>query len=196
MTALWSLNEIEALARKAARGAGFEWGLTEEAGQAVRWLEARGLPGAKALEFALNAGVLDDAGRCAISLGCAICDGAVTPVSLSSRDVIAPLLLLPFASWWSEQHKQSLTLSWPDGAIDIEGACFAIGPAGVTVPPRADIAFIDRKARGLTQVNVGFRAQVDCETYVALSAFAQRTYAPSTEVSRLSGAGAGLSDND
>lgn len=40
----YSLNEIEASARKAARGAGMSWGLAEEAGKATRWLGARGLP--------------------------------------------------------------------------------------------------------------------------------------------------------
>ncbi|WP_417455195.1 DUF3726 domain-containing protein [Kiloniella sp.] len=40
----YSLNEIEASARKAARGAGMSWGLAEEAGKATRWLAARGLP--------------------------------------------------------------------------------------------------------------------------------------------------------
>ena len=45
----WSLGEAEALAIKAARGAGLPWGLAEEAGAALRWLEGRGLPGADAL---------------------------------------------------------------------------------------------------------------------------------------------------
>ena len=29
----WSLNELDAMARKAARGAGYSWGLAEEAGR-------------------------------------------------------------------------------------------------------------------------------------------------------------------
>ena len=33
-----SLNEVEATAKKATRGAGYPWGLAEEAGKAVRWL--------------------------------------------------------------------------------------------------------------------------------------------------------------
>ncbi|WP_172978117.1 DUF3726 domain-containing protein [Roseovarius sp. THAF27] len=33
----WSLNEIEALARKPTRGAGYPWGLAEETGRAARW---------------------------------------------------------------------------------------------------------------------------------------------------------------
>ena len=33
-----SLNEIESLCKKAARGAGMSWGLAEEAGKAAKWL--------------------------------------------------------------------------------------------------------------------------------------------------------------
>ena len=40
-----SLNELESLCRKAARGAGFGWGAAEEAGRAARWLASFGLPG-------------------------------------------------------------------------------------------------------------------------------------------------------
>jgi hypothetical protein len=32
-----SLNEIEAMAKRAVRGAGLAWGLAEEAGKALRW---------------------------------------------------------------------------------------------------------------------------------------------------------------
>lgn len=45
----WSLGEIEALAIKAARGAGLTWGVAQEAGYAVRWLQASGAPGVAAL---------------------------------------------------------------------------------------------------------------------------------------------------
>ena len=40
------------------------------------------------------------------------------------------------------------------------------------------------------------RADLPAHTYAALDRFAQRTYAPATEASRLAGAGAGLTDND
>ena len=45
----FSLNEIEAMAKGAARGAGFDWGIAEETGKSVRWLAARGLPGPELL---------------------------------------------------------------------------------------------------------------------------------------------------
>ena len=38
-----SQNEIESLCIKAARGAGYSWGLAEQAGFAAGWLAARGL---------------------------------------------------------------------------------------------------------------------------------------------------------
>ena len=41
----YSLNEIEALSKRAARGAGMAWGMAEESGKAVRWLESHNLPG-------------------------------------------------------------------------------------------------------------------------------------------------------
>ena len=40
-----SLNEVESLAKKAARGTGYPWGLAEEAAKASRWLAARGVDG-------------------------------------------------------------------------------------------------------------------------------------------------------
>ena len=45
----WSLGETAALATKAARGAGMQWGLADETGVAVSWLQARGIPGLSAL---------------------------------------------------------------------------------------------------------------------------------------------------
>ena len=45
----YSLGEIDSLARKATRGAGYSWGVAEEAGKAVRWLSAYGYPGAEIL---------------------------------------------------------------------------------------------------------------------------------------------------
>ncbi|MGB5708639.1 MAG: DUF3726 domain-containing protein [Arenicellales bacterium] len=44
-----SLNQVEHTARKAVRGAGLLWGLAEDAGRAVRWLEAVDLHGASKL---------------------------------------------------------------------------------------------------------------------------------------------------
>ena len=41
----YSLSEIDALCKKATRGAGYSWGMAEEVGKAVRWLSAYGFSG-------------------------------------------------------------------------------------------------------------------------------------------------------
>ena len=51
----YSLNEFEALALKAARGAGLPWGLAEEAGKAVRILSSFGFDAGPVLLEALKA---------------------------------------------------------------------------------------------------------------------------------------------
>jgi hypothetical protein len=51
---MYSLNEVDAAAKRAARGIGVPWGIAEEAGKAVRWLTAAGLPGAQALAALLT----------------------------------------------------------------------------------------------------------------------------------------------
>ena len=51
-----SRAEIAALALKAARGGGLDWGLAEEAAQATDWLCGQGLDGTAALLAALEAG--------------------------------------------------------------------------------------------------------------------------------------------
>ena len=51
----YSLNEMEATAKRAARGAGYSWGLAEEASKATRWLCTQGLDGAAELAHVLGA---------------------------------------------------------------------------------------------------------------------------------------------
>ena len=50
----YSLNQIEQTSRKAVRGAGLGWGLAEDAGRAIRWLEMVGLPGVSSLAVLLS----------------------------------------------------------------------------------------------------------------------------------------------
>ena len=50
----WSVSEVRALAKKAARGKGYTWGEAEEAAQAVGWLEQRNIPGTSALALCLE----------------------------------------------------------------------------------------------------------------------------------------------
>lgn len=152
----WSLIEVEALSKKAAKGAGYSWGEAEDAAKAVRWLEARGLDGASALVNHLSA---SDQGACPIHAGIAVSDGVTQVESVDLSGLDQPLLFLPFASWTGSEQEVADKL-------------------GITV--------------GAEQV----RSHTSAETMAALAGFAHKTYAPHTEESRTSGAGAGLNDND
>lgn len=196
MTAVWSLNEIQSLALKAARGAGFDWGVAEDAGQAVRWLSARDLPGADALLTACGAGARAAPETCSLTIGCALSDGLIGVSEFATRPVTSPLLILPFMAWRAEREKTSLALHWNDSdfLVRADGELFI--EAETVNPKTAEVTIRSHEPDDLVHVREGFRATVGCEIYVSLSELAGRTYAPATEASRESGAGAGLTDND
>lgn len=219
-TGLWhvSLTEIDAMGRKAARGAGFSWGMAEEAGRAARWLSAWRLPGPETLLAALEA--LDgavaryapspdgpiwqaDAGvLCPIAAGAALCDraGALARGSaVCLGPVIAPALMVPPLFWAARDL--GVTIGLHGGGI----ALFAT-PEGPAVQDWAPL--LARTTAGEVRVAcadaapyrpVGPRCDawpVPVETWRALERFAARTYAPATEASRRLGAGAGVIDTD
>ena len=219
----WSLNELEAMARKAARGAGYSWGLAEEVGKATRWLSAAGLPGPRCLAQLLS--TVDGANfkaftptvsagyctaeqgvLCPFLTGVALCDGALDytpPQVLTLSNLSVPLLLLPFASQAFETPRFTLVrLSWAGVRLALEqGVAYLDGLVGdlscsqaasVTLEP---VVATSRPPKGKL-IQAQSRALLDPETCSRLEKFAQRTFAPATEASRLAGAGSGLSDND
>ncbi len=211
----WSLGEIEGLARKAARGAGFDWGMAEEAGKAVRWLAGLGLPGPEVLDAFLaaydrtphaqmrpidvTASIWTAAGGplCPISAGAALCDiaqDAGLPGEIEIPDCAHPLLLIPFVAAASEDGGHALHVVWEGGEF-----AFASDVRGLATAPMAPTgrALIRRgPAPDLPLPGCQLRYDPDAAATARLTDLARRTYAPDTDASRISGAGAGLSDND
>jgi hypothetical protein len=190
----WSLGEAKALAIKAARGVGLPWGMAEEAGFAVHWLQSYGAPGLAALADCLEWHDGKPTQRydfCPIGFGTALSDaGRGVPEDLGR--VRHPLLLAPFIAACTPS---GMVLRW-------DGAELVLSEAGlVTTAPR-DVLLIDEAAcsadRAVAQVaSPETRVpETEADAIQRLTAFAARTYAPATEASRLSGAGAGTSDND
>ncbi len=214
----WSLNEIESLARKAARGSGLSWGLAEEAGKSVRWLVEFDLPGPRLLAdlltqndqtsysklcpidvqsiWAASGGAL-----CPLITGALVCDHAghlseAKEIRLGKTSY--PLLLLPYASAAAEIANTPLEVFWgatlaqcdPHGRLSIEHDASLQCPYAMEVTIRCSSSFsgepIPRTKRG----------DISADASKTLNMMAQRTYAPDTAESRLSGAGAGLTDND
>ncbi len=214
----WSLNEVEGLARKAARGSGLSWGLAEEAGKSTRWLMAKGLPGADMLAglLTLNDGTAYETlcpkitggawtgtggALCPLITGAALCDHAAT---LSRGDSIRlgrtsyPMLLLPFAAGAAELTRSTIHVSWTGSAATIDPH----GQITLTEVTTLDAVETDAVSVQATETRVDrprdavMRCEIPAPVAQALNAFAQRTYAPDTPESRMAGAGAGLTDND
>ena len=207
----WSLGEIGALATKAARGSGMDWGLADETGYAVKWLQRRHLPGVAALCRYLSwrqAGEITvwpgdtarDGHYCPIATGAAYGDGVFGDEVQFAR-VRTPLLLIPFIALRAAHIPLCLSMgdsvfaltqgkvgfSKNDTAILSDASACQIYAAPNDVPPEM-----------ITIANAAIpRVPVTASACISvLSNFAKNTYAPATEASRLVGAGAGLNDND
>lgn len=201
-----SFNEIEAIALKAARGAGVSWGLAEEAAFAARWLAERGFDWAEALlarckadvsdAVSIEAGCIEGQTLCPLRVGAFLADAGMPGDGVEIRDVAVPLLLLPFVARASQQavvvRTGSELVAWIEqGQIHTDRR--QINPL-VSAPVRirsgpcpAGFELMPLLARPLP---------IGVEMAEGLAAFERRTYVPATVQSRLAGAGAGLSDND
>jgi len=214
---IFSLNEVEAMGRRAARGAGLNWGHAEEAGKAARWIAAHGLPGAELLAELLsrNEGLSHHdvapaatdgiwqapGGRlCPLITGAALSDRAGEIASGHAFELGAtsfPLLLVPYAAAIARATGTAVELTW-------EGARLVVTPKGGLAAEGDGVAARDAErmtCRGANSPSAAAPAgiahpDVDGSAWQRLVAFAQITYAQATESSRLAGAGAGITDND
>lgn len=208
----FSLNEIEATAKRAARGAGYPWGLAEEAAKATRWLAAHDLdacvelaglltridrvsladlsPDTNGATWVASGGML-----CPLAAGAALSDRAaeLSDAGFRLQQVARPALLMPFAALIAQQIGRPVTLRWEGGGAVTDGA--ALDLSG-TAPELAPLVEVTPSGQIDAARPIRSRAQPAPEAWATLNRLAHRTYAPATEESRLKGAGAGLSDND
>ncbi|MGX9352926.1 DUF3726 domain-containing protein [Shimia sp. W99] len=199
----FSLNEVEAMAKKATRGAGYPWGLAEEASKATRWLCAQGIDGVAVLARVLarrrgcraaeQEGCLPCA-DCPIGTGVSLSDEAArlvtTPRSFEAAPV--PVFLLPFAAMAARRFGTTVTLRGDGFEAVTDGAHLSLRGA---MPVAGAVQILMGGSMG-TVAALATRATPDPDAWDMLSALAHRTYAPATEESRLLGAGAGTTDND
>lgn len=219
----YSIGESDSLVLKAYRGAGFSWGLAQEAGNAAGWMAMHGLPAID--QFALLLGCIDkqvtgeltplinngSAWSNPAGLLCPVISGvAFAECDLQNLDLInglvlrgvqQPLIVLPFIAHAANVLKTDLGMCAGGYTIicDKQGQGIEI----IAKPDSSDVisAFncdleIRLASRGVAP---GFivqqRATGTADSVLALNQLAHRTYVPATDASR-SGAGAGLLDND
>lgn len=206
-----SLGEVEAMARKAARGAGYGWGMADEAGFATRWLEARGQGGVTTLADWLTKAAEQDITRlaprdltgwtsaaghlCPLLTGAALSDAAgdIPDTGQMLPTVKAPLLLLPFAAHLARTRGRLICLETDRGTASVSKDDATL--TGEWTPPESPVSIELIEGRIETTPRQT-RAFPDAAAWTTLNRLAARTYAPATEASRLKGAGAGLTDND
>ncbi len=214
----FSLNEIKATCKRAARGAGLSWGLAEEAGYAAAWLASHALPGPEALARHLTqidgmpydqlspqstsdiwqarGGVLSP-----LISGAALCDlaGALaTGHAITLGRISYPILLIPFVAAASARSDTPLSLSGAGFRAEFDPQFRLLADADEALT--RDLADRMEITAGLTLSNAPLgrqdRGEISADALKILGALGHRTYAPDTAESRLSGAGAGLTDND
>lgn len=206
-----SLNEIEAIVYKAVRGAGYAWGLAEDAARAARCLAAQDLPWSPSLlriliEGTATAPILDGD-----TLKPAPGGGPLSPLIAgpAASDLLAPGTILRVTNVaepvWMLAAAQARATATEHVKVTSNGQEVIVAPAGFV--GRCALADARRATLSLTlvpatmmphrsQADIADGVFVDDGDLAALAKFEARTYVPESERSRLAGAGAGLSDND
>jgi hypothetical protein len=214
-----SLNEIEHTCRKAARGCGLPWGVADEVGKAVRWLHVFNLDGTRILAMLLERvdhhepvklapRELDgtwsavDAMLSPLLVGPTLCDclGMMANREIETGSIAWPLLTAGFLGQAALESTQSVRMCWQGVVLDlhrdflwIEGnnddlyCASAQSLTCVGWPVQGD--------KESVTMTIG-DAEVDPGAWQRLEQFAHQTYVEASEESRLSGAGAGMNDND
>lgn len=213
-----SLNEIEAMSKRAARGAGLSWGLAEEAAKGTRWLSAFGFPGTDMLgdllklndrippidvsPVSLRAEVWHAPSRRMSPLiaGASLSDCAVRLLErgkITMENVSVPLLAVPFMGGAALRLGVPVCAEWDGVRLATDGKQLCVqGEAEALQTAHTDQLVFTAPAEMTGRREPVMRADVNEDSWALLGEFAHRTFAPATEESRLRGAGAGLSDND
>jgi hypothetical protein len=113
------------------------------------------------------------------------------------KNVTQPLLVVPFAAWAALHIKHPLTVSWGSVSATTNGYDLYVDGSDddLNTPQTTDLSCsLAQDSQNLAEP--ALRGNVSPDDWAKLNTFAQRTYAPATEASRLLGAGAGVSDND
>ena len=217
-----SRNETESLCMKAARGAGYSWGMAEEAGFATGWLAAHGIDGATPLLDLLAREPArsrrlgqpmpapghwqgrDGSPLCPIHLGAALVDHALLSDGPFSREtqldlVWSPVLLLPFLVRAAQVSHGQFVVAWQGGRLHITPAAAfskdaALAVAGFQVLALKITPSLQAGA-GASPIMPSARSCISASTLRALDGLALRTTVPATQASR-AGAGSSLPDND
>ncbi len=191
-----SLNEVETLAAKAARGAGLPWGVAEDAGRSAVWIASHSGTWAESLLALLEAPLPDAPSP--LLLAAALADGALA----TAERVAAPVWILP-PLLAGPGRCEPVVLRLGDADIRCnpgEDPSSTLPAEALAALAEAPVAVRRAEAR-LPPLPHALparwrRSAVAVATLARLEALAARTYVPASDESRLRGAGAGLLDDE
>ena len=196
-----SLYEIETTVKRSAKSQGLSWGVSEEVGKAVRVLEQSGLQGLESFKNIIDYGFdnlikLTDINQketsnlCPIHFGIFFQDQSHLKEmhqTFEFKSLQEPLISIPFLIKAAKKnliyfhiHSNNLKISITPSemtSIDQNKIPNLINNFSMHVTPQRQSQYSDKTWEGLYQLSL-------------------ETFVEETEEKKLSGAGAGLSDND
>ena len=200
-----SFSEIETISKRASRGAGFSWGVSEEIGKSIRLLEMFGLPGILYLKSYLEKisehnyqkmtiisadNISNNIPYCPISVGLNFMDQVhnlekIDKINFSN--LAYPLLVVPFLSRSSEIIGKKILLN-------LENFKFLFN-YNQSIFSNFDNSLIEKTKKFFVNFNQN-EDSFDKMTWDTLYKISQKTFVDETESSKKTSAGAGLTDND
>ena len=201
-----TLSEIDTTSKRAARGAGFSWGIAEEVGKNMRLIELFGLPGVKNLNKFLKdykekefqkITLISDTNNankvpfCPIILGTNFIDQINLldqKINIQISNVAFPILFLPFVSRASEIIGKRIFLK-----IDEKEFLFNLNQSIYSNYLKNEIL------ETCNTVNISFIENNNLfneNEWNELYKLSEETFVEETESLKIGGAGAGLTDND
>ena len=200
-----SFSEIETISKRASRGAGFSWGVSEEIGKSIRLLEMFGLPGILYLKSYLEKiskhnyqnitiisaeNISNNIPYCPISVGVNFMDQAYNLEKIEKinfSNLAYPLLVLPFLSRSSEIIGKKILLKF-------ENFKFLFN-YNQSIFSNFDNSLVSKTTNFFVNFNQN-KDSFDKMTWDTLYKISQKTFVDETESSKKTSAGAGLTDND
>ena len=196
-----SLYEIETTIKRSSRAEGLSWGVSEEAGKAVRMLEQSEFQGLESFRRLIDLGLnnlnklldLDQSNTsnlCPIHFGIFFLDQSHNKElhrTYNFKNINEPLLIVPFLSKSAKKNLLYFHLKSQD-------LNFTISPGG--------IYFINENffPKNLTDfsltVSTNRKSKYTQSSWDYLYKLSLDTFVEETEEKKISGAGAGLTDND
>ncbi len=202
-----SSSEINTVSKRAARAAGYSWGIAEEVGKCISSIEMFGIPGIenlnnyfKTIKSIQPAGPkqiektnkLNDKSLCPIYTGLKLIDEYKSVDEIKTLKFIKldyPLLLLPFINKLSYLIGKRIQVS----IDDINAEC----NLNTCVLADHQIKSLIIKKANTVKINIlENEDSFSSKTWNELYEMSTETFVEETEQSKQTGAGAGLRDND